>query len=148
MPTAQPSSATTEPETDLPEGADKAIPVPAQAISAHASHRFTLYGYQGHVYASNVRDKLIDLGSLTEEEDGSWAYALDGDECPGESGFASAEEALAGVARCIGFLYLDGQFTAQRDLSDIPRPDLPQAPQLRVTLDPRGVADPIVGDAA
>ncbi len=147
MPTAQPSANHTA-ATALPEATDHTlVPTPANAPSAHATHRFTLYAYRGRVYASNVRDKLIDLGTVSQQDDG-WAYALDGDVCPGESGFASAEEALAAVGRCVTFLYLDGQFTAQRDLSDVNRPDLPDAPQVRVTLDPKGLADPAVGDEA
>ncbi len=142
MVTAQPSAnALSGP--DLPEATDKAIPTPEPAVSTHPAHRFTLYAYQGHVHVSNVRGKLIDLGSITEDGDG-WSYALDDEKCPGESGFASAQEALAAVARCVTFLYLDGQFTAQRDLSDVHRPDLPDAPQLQVSLDPRGLAEPVI----
>ena len=115
------------------------------APSAHPAHSFTLYAYRGRVYASNVRDKLIDLGSLAPQDDGTWAYELDGEKCPNATGFASAEEALAAVAECVTFLYLDGQFTAQRDLSDVHRPDLPDAPQILVALDPRGAAGPVVG---
>lgn len=140
MVTAQPSGARLAPELDdtLP------IPTPALAPGAHASHRFTLYASQGRVLASNVRDKLIDLGTLQASDGAGWSYDLDGEDCPAGSGFASAQEALAGLAQAITFLYLDGQFTAQRDLSDQPRPDLPDAPQVAVTLDPRGQAEPVL----
>lgn len=166
MPTAQPSGGSAQPADDvaidqLVTGA--AEPAPVLTAGSHASHTFTLYAYRGHVYASNVRDKLIDLGVLAREGVGSgeapeaaesrdpgsgpWHYELDGDHCPRGSGFADAQEALAHLGRALTFLYLDGQFTAQRDLSDVHRPDLPEAPQIVVTLDPRGQADPQVGTA-
>ncbi len=143
MLTAQPSAAALR-TTPLPEGTDQAAPTPELAPTAHAAHRFTLYAWHGHVYASNVRDKLIDLGRLDQDGD-TWSYALDGDACPAGSGFASAGQALAEVARCLTFLYLDGQFTAQRDQSGMPGPGLAEAPQAVVTLDPRGQAAPVIG---
>ncbi|AVP56412.1 hypothetical protein C7H73_01145 [Pulveribacter suum] len=128
----------------MPEGTDDAIPTPAHAPGTHAAHTFTLYAYRGRLCASNVRDKLIDLGTLAERSGSGWAFELDGEGSLGGSGHASAEQALAAAARSVTFLYLDGQFTAQRDLSDVPRPDLPHAPQVVVTLDPRGVASPVL----
>lgn len=144
MVTAQPSANRLS-GTALPEATDKAIPTPELAPTTRAASTFTLYAYQGHLYASNVRGKLIELGTLTQGDNGGGcAYAIDGDDRPDGSGFASAQEALQEVARGITFLYLDGQFTAQRDLSDVHRPDLPDAPQVRVTLDPLGHANPAV----
>lgn len=44
-----------------------------------------LYSTSGRVYATNVRQKLVDLGSLKESGDGC-AYLLDGNKAS-ESGF-------------------------------------------------------------
>ncbi|GAB2741449.1 hypothetical protein GCM10027019_21590 [Melaminivora jejuensis] len=145
MPTAQPSAndLSALPGATLPEATDRATPTPELAPTAHATQRFTLYAWHGHLYASNVRGKLIDLGTLTQDGD-RWAYDIDGERCPADSGLASAEEALAAAARSLGFLYLDGQFTAQRDLSDVHRPDLPDAPQLRIAFDPHGQGGPLI----
>ena len=68
---------------------------------------FVLYALQGRVYASNVKQKLIDLGSQARESDGTYAYLLDGDHTTG-SGFDSPEAALAHVAHMVSFLFLDG----------------------------------------
>jgi hypothetical protein len=74
---------------------------------------FTFYAANGRLYASNVAQKLIDLGAL-QQQDGGWAYLLDGNK-EGRSGFANAQAALRDVASRIRFLYLDGQFTAVAD---------------------------------
>ena len=60
--------------TDATDATD-AAPPPAES---HPAHTFTLYASGGRVYASNVRDKLIDLGALAPQAQG-WAYQLDGD---------------------------------------------------------------------
>ncbi|WP_313311329.1 hypothetical protein [Pulveribacter sp.] len=145
MLTAQPSAARA---ARMPEGTDAAIPTPANAPSAHATRTFTLYAYRGRLCASNVRGKLIDLGSLAERSGSGWAFELDGEGSLGACGYASAEQALTAAAESMTFLFLDGQFTAQRDLSDVPRPDLPHAPQVVVALDPRGIASPVLAPAA
>ncbi|WP_284466445.1 hypothetical protein [Diaphorobacter nitroreducens] len=63
-------------------------------------------------------------------------------------GFDDARQALAHIAASITFLYLDGQFTALQDLGDRSRPDVREAPQIQVALDPRGQARPAIGAAA
>ena len=131
--------------TPRPARADTRGPaLPAEHVPAHT---FTLYASRDRVYASNVRDKLIDLGSLVRQADG-WAYQLDGDDRVEGEGFADVQQALAHLACSITFLYLDGQFTALHDLGDSSRPDVRDAPQLQVALDPRGQARPAIGVAA
>jgi hypothetical protein len=103
---------------------------------------FMLYATGGRIYASNVKQKLIDLGSIAGEADG-FAYQLDG-EGPGGGGFASAEEALRDLAGKLRFLYLDGQFTAVRDMRDQPGLRLDQAAQLELTLDELGRDEPAI----
>ena len=75
---------------------------------------FTFYAANGRVYASNVKQKLIDLGALTQQGD-TYRYVLDGNQQAGE-GFPSAEAALRHIADNTRFLFLDGQFTALADL--------------------------------
>lgn len=116
------------------------------AVSSSASASgvpFVLYALRGRVYASNVKQKLIDLGELRREDDGTYAYLLDGDKTTG-SGFESPEAALANVAAMCTFLFLDGQFTALEDLGGADRPDLADAPQLEVVLDPLGRSEKMV----
>jgi hypothetical protein len=116
----------------------------ASPSAAPAGARFVLYALQGRVYASNVKHKLVDLGRLAQEgEDGTYAYLLDGDKATG-SGFAGAREALAHIAQTTSFLFLDGQFTALEDLGGAYRPDLADAPQLEVSLDPLGRGAPVI----
>ena len=115
---------------------------PGQAHGAPAGVPFVLYALKGRVYASNVKDKLVDLGRLAQDGDGdgdggTYAYVLDGDHSTG-SGFADAHEALEHIAQTTTFLFLDGQFTALEDLGGTARPDLAEAPRLEVTLDPLG----------
>ena len=99
---------------------------------------FVLYALKGRVYASNVKQKLVDLGRLSQDgEGGTYSYLLDGDKSTG-SGFADAQEALAHIAQTTTFLFLDGQFTALEDLGGAERPDLADAPRLEVALDPLG----------
>lgn len=102
-----------------------------------ASVPFVLYALRGRVYASNVKQKLVDLGRLGPEADGAWSYLLDGDKSAG-SGFENAEAALQDIAATTTFLFLDGQFTALEDLGGADRPDVQDAPQCEVALDPLG----------
>jgi len=105
---------------------------------------FVLYALRGRVYASNVKQKLVDLGRLAQDgEGGSFAYLLDGDQATG-SGFATALEALEHIAQTTTFLFLDGQFTALEDLGGADRPDLADAPRLEVTLDPLGRGEKVI----
>ena len=112
--------------------------------AAPAGVPFVLYALRGRVYASNVKQKLVDLGELVQDgEGGTYSYLLDGDKSTG-GGFATAQEALAHIAQTTTFLFLDGQFTALEDLGGADRPDLADAPQLEVTLDPLGRGEKII----
>lgn len=125
---------------------DHAAATDASALTpaAFPGQTFTLYAAQGRIYASNVRDKLVDLGRLDDTQGSGHAYQLDGDEKLAGAGFATAEDALAHVAQSITFLYLDGQFTALADAGGAARPDLPSATQIQITLDRRGQAAPAI----
>lgn len=103
---------------------------------------FILYAARDRVFASNVRQKLIDLGSLTQHN-ASFSYELDGDH-EGGDGFKSAEEALRDIGETISFLYLDGQFTALPDARGPEGPDLAEALQLAITLDELGEGEPAI----
>lgn len=120
------------------------LPPPAADLPASPTappgHTFTLYAVGGRLYASNVRDKLVDLGTL-DRGDGGYRYRLDGDDRAAASGFDTAEDALADVAGTVTFLYLDGQFTALADAGGAARPDLEDATRIHVTLDPKGRAE-------
>lgn len=102
------------------------------------SESFTLFAARGRVYARNVRGKVIDLGRLACEH-GAWAAEIDGSHdriAPQPSALA----ALDAVAERLTFLFLDGQFTALADLAGDGRPDLEQAPQRELALEPPGPA--------
>ena len=120
----------------------------AAALSSGAGAAFTLYATGGRVYASNVREKLVDLGQMEEQQgpDGSTTYRfrLDGDETVASAGFPTAEDVLAHLAQSITFFFLDGQFTALADLGGVSRPDLPSATQIHIVLDRRGHASPAI----
>lgn len=118
---------------------------PAAGSAATAGVPFVLYALKGRVYASNVKQKLVDLGRLSQDGEGggTYSYLLDGDKATG-SGFADAHEALAHIAQTTSFLFLDGQFTALEDLGGAGRPDLADAPRLEVTLDPLGRGEPAI----
>ena len=126
----------------MPTSSSAAPSSPSSA--APAGVPFVLYALRGRVYASNVKQKLVDLGELVQDGDGgTYAYLLDGDKSTG-SGFATVQEALAHIAQTTTFLFLDGQFTALEDLGGADRPDLVDAPQLEVTLDPLGRGEKII----
>ena len=116
---------------------------PPLSQAAFPGQTFTLYATRDRIYASNVREKLVDLGFLERGADG-YHYQLDGDDKAAASGFETVEDALAHVATSVTFHYLDGQFTALDDLGGTSRPDLPMAPQIQVTLDRRGVVPPAI----
>jgi hypothetical protein len=95
---------------------------------------FVLYAANGRAYASNFDQKLIDLGELTQRDQG-WCYRLDGNQQSGE-GFPTPEAALRHIADHTRFLYLDGQFTALADLREGNAPvQLDGAARIEVTLD-------------
>ena len=94
---------------------------------------FSFYAANGRVYASNVAQKLIDLGALTQQTDG-WCYLLDGSKQSAQ-GLPSAEAALRHIADHVPFLYLDGQFTAVADLRETGRVSLEGAARIDVMID-------------
>jgi hypothetical protein len=95
--------------------------------------RFTFHAAQGRLYARNQDGKLVDLGKLTPQPDGNWHYVLDGNQLAG--GAATPQAAMADAAGRMGFLYLDGQFTAVADARDQPELHLEDAPAIELTLD-------------
>lgn len=126
-------SSPASPSADVPAKAESGA-----GTAAPPGVPFVLYALKGRVYASNVKQKLVDLGRLSQDgQGGTYSYLLDGDQSFG-SGFATAHEALAHIAQTATFLFLDGQFTALEDLGGVERPDLADAPRLEVTLDPLG----------
>lgn len=92
---------------------------------------FTLFAANGRVYARNVDQHLIDLGALTREDGGSFCYLLDGNK-QSAAGLPSAQDALRDLSRHLGYLWLDGQFTAVEPVAEV---DLEGAPSLDITLD-------------
>lgn len=91
---------------------------------------FTFLAAQGRLYARNPDGKTIDLGTLAAERD-RWRWKLDGNDLAGEAG--SAEAALRDAAQRMGFLWLDGQFTAVADAGTV---NLQDAVRAEVVLDP------------
>ena len=97
--------------------------------------RFTFIAANDRLYCRNEAGKLIDLGRLAQRPDGSWHYLLDGNQVAG-GGTPAPESAMADAARHMGFLYLDGQFTAVADAREAaPDLDLADAPSVEVTMD-------------
>jgi hypothetical protein len=94
---------------------------------------FTFYAANGRVYASNVKQKLIDLGALTQQAEG-WCYLLDGNKQTGER-LPSPEAALRHIADHVAFLYLDGQFTALADMRGSSEVNLDGAARIDVMID-------------
>jgi hypothetical protein len=93
---------------------------------------FTLYAAHGRIYASNVDQKLIDLGAISRNDQG-FCWLLDGNQERGD-GHLTEEAALRDLSRRISFLFLDGQFTANADVRDTDI-SLDGATRLDVTLD-------------
>ena len=93
---------------------------------------FTLFAANGRIYATNVDQKLIDLGSISRYDQG-WSWCLDGNQQRGE-GQLTEEAALRDLSRQISFLFLDGQFTANANLrqTDV---SLAGATRLDIVLD-------------
>jgi hypothetical protein len=102
---------------------------------------FTFYAADGRVHASNVAQKLIDLGSLQQQADG-WCYLLDGNKHTGER-LPSAEAALRHIVDHVRFLYLDGQFTALADMRGNAGVHLDGAPRIDVMIDELQSREPI-----
>jgi hypothetical protein len=93
---------------------------------------FTLYAANGRIYATNVEQKLIDLGAISRNDQG-FCWLLDGNQQRGE-GQLTEEAALRDLSRQISFLFLDGQFTANADLRGT-SVSLDPATRLDITLD-------------
>jgi hypothetical protein len=116
------------------------IAVPPTDTMAHDDRapdtrsRFTFHAANDRLYARNAAGKLVDLGRLAQQADGSWHYLLDGNQLTG-GGKPSAESAMAEAAERMGFLYLDGQFTAVADSRDDPALDLSQAPAIELQIE-------------
>ncbi|RYZ10600.1 MAG: hypothetical protein EOO24_08670 [Comamonadaceae bacterium] len=114
----------------------------ATAADPRTRQTFILYAAEGRVLASNARQKLIDLGSLSDEG-GRFGYRLDGDDMEGRD-FASVDAALQDLGKRIGFLHLDGQFTALADLRDGTPPNLEHAARVEIDLDELAPGEPAV----
>ena len=106
----------------------------AQQDTARTQTRFTFLAANGRMYVRNEDGKVIDLGKLTRHEDGSWHYLLDGNQLAGGA-TATPEAAMADAAERMGFLYLDGQFTAVADARESGQLDLADAPAIELTMD-------------
>ena len=138
------STAATGAGTDITDGTARPDTAPISAADARTLQPFTVYAAGGRIYASNVRHKLIDLGSLQPEspDSGTLAYALDGGDHPGAGGFADAAAALQHLGRHIPFLFLDGQFTALPDVREHGGVELDRADaRLGITLDAFGTGE-------
>jgi hypothetical protein len=102
---------------------------------------YTLLAANGRVYARNVDQKVIDLGALSQQDDG-WCYLLDGNQQSGQQLF-TAEEALREIAGQLRFLWLDGQFTAVADARDDRDFNIDGAEELLIALDELRPGEPI-----
>lgn len=78
--------------------------------TSRTRRHFTFLAAQGRLYARNLDMKTIDLGSLARRGDGRWEWRLDGNGLTGEA--PDAQAAMRDAAGRMGFLFLDGQFTA------------------------------------
>lgn len=114
----------------------------ATAADPRTRQTFILYAADGRVLASNARQKLIDLGSLSDEG-GRVGYRLDGDDMQGRD-FASVDAALQDLGQRIGFLHLDGQFTALADLREGTPPSLEDAARIEIELDELAPGEPAI----
>lgn len=101
--------------------------------AASGKKAFILYAAQGRIYASNVDQKLVDLGALTQD-DGGFCYRLDGNGLT-RGDLPSAQAALEHLASQLRFLFLDGQFTAVADARESGEIDLENATRLDIVLD-------------
>lgn len=115
---------------------------PTDTAADRRQQAYTLYAADGRVYASNAQQKLIDLGSLSQAQDDGYCYVLDGNQLAGQ-GLPSAEAALRVIGQRMGFLYLDGQFTALADLRGNDAVHLDGAPRVDVVLDELAPGEPI-----
>lgn len=105
-----------------------------QTLRSPVRQPFRLYAAQGRIYARNRTQKVIDLGALTRDADGTFRYLLDGNQ-QGKGGFRSEDDALRDVGASIRFLWLDGQFTAVADARDDASLNLDGAVHVDIELD-------------
>jgi predicted secreted protein len=99
--------------------------------TSRTRRHFTFLAARGRLYARNLDRKTIDLGRLAQEDDGQWRWSLDGNGLTGAA--ASAEAAMRDAAQRMGFLFLDGQFTAVAQVG--PTAHLDGAPAVDLVLD-------------
>lgn len=99
--------------------------------SSRTRRHFTFLAARDRFYARNLDGKLIDLGSLARGDDGQWHWTLDGNGLDGSA--ADAESAMRDAAQRMGFLFLDGQFTAVAEVG--PTAHLDGAQAIDVVLD-------------
>lgn len=92
---------------------------------------YTLYASHGRVYAENRDGKLVDIGSVRKEGN-VYRCRLDADSVLSEA-MESPERAMADIQQRIGFLYMDGQFTALPDVRQQAKLAA-DAPSTRITL--------------
>lgn len=97
----------------------------------HVEQTYALYASHGRVYAENRDGKLIDIGSVRKEGN-LYRCRLDADGVLTEA-LESPERAMADIQQRIGFLYMDGQFTALPDARQQARLAA-DAPSTRITL--------------
>jgi hypothetical protein len=99
--------------------------------TSRTRRHFTFLAAHGRLYARNLDRKTIDLGSLAHEGDGQWHWTLDGNGLTGSAG--DAQVAMRDAAQRMGFLFLDGQFTAVAPIG--PTAHLDGAQAVDVVLD-------------
>jgi hypothetical protein len=98
--------------------------------TSRTQRHFTFLAAGGRLYSRNVDRKVIDLGSLAPDG-GEWRWQLDGNGLSGVAG--NPCDAMRDAADRMGFLYLDGQFTAVAEVP--PDAHLDGAESLDVVLD-------------
>ncbi|WP_427912776.1 hypothetical protein ACPWT1_19455 [Ramlibacter sp. MMS24-I3-19] len=99
--------------------------------TSRTRRHFSFIAANGRLYARNLDMTIIDLGRLARRADGRWEWVLDGNGLAGEA--ASAKAAMRDAASRMGFLYLDGQFTAVAPIG--PTTSLERAETLDLVLD-------------
>ena len=99
--------------------------------TSRTRRHFTFLAARDRLYARNIDGKLIDLGALQRGGDGQWQWTLDGNGLSGSA--ADAQAAMRDAAQRMGFLFLDGQFTAVAPVG--PTAHLDGAQEVDVVLD-------------
>ncbi|MFL6691995.1 MAG: hypothetical protein ACJ8GO_03460 [Ramlibacter sp.] len=96
--------------------------------TSRTRRHFTFLAARGRLYARNLDMKIIDLGPLARADDGQWHWCLDGNGLTGSA--PDAEAAMRDAAQRMGFLFLDGQFTAVAEVGPTTHFDGAQAVDL------------------